>query len=111
MAVFVIVRICPPLVNEFIVKLRTFIFRDLVSVSHFYDKFCLPCVMLFNWKKCLFYLQLLISLSGDVYLNPRPVAPGIFFCVDFVMRLFLMWTKLRAMIMVKNGFMCFVTNI
>ena len=27
-----------------------------------------------------FYLQLLLSLSGDVHLNPGPVSPGVFLC-------------------------------
>ena len=58
----------------------TVTFKDLVPVSRFYDEFRSPRAMLFNWKKCPFYLQLLLSLSGDVHLNPGPVSPSVFMC-------------------------------
>ena len=58
----------------------TVTFKDLVPVSRFYDEFRSPRAMLFNWKKCPFYLQLLLSLNGDVHLNPGPLPPGVFLC-------------------------------
>ena len=41
-----------------------------LSVSNFYNQFRLPRVMIFNWRKRPFYLQLLLLLCGDVHLNP-----------------------------------------
>ena len=58
----------------------TVTFKDLVAVSRFYDEFRSSRAMLFNWRKCPFYLQLLLSLSGGVHLNPGPVSPGVFLC-------------------------------
>ena len=78
-AVSVIVRTYPPLMDDVYCKV-TFTFKDLVSVSRFYDEFRSPLAMLFNWRKRPFYLQLLFSLSGDVHFNPGPVSPGIFLC-------------------------------
>ena len=70
-----IVRTYTPLMDVF-----TVIFKDLVPISRFHDEFCSPRAMLFNWRKFPFYLQLLLSLSGDVHLNPGLVSPGVFLC-------------------------------
>ena len=59
-------------------------FRIYWDVLRFYDKFRSPCIMLLNWRKRPFYLKLLLSLSGDVHLNPGPDFPcGI--CGDSVL--------------------------
>ena len=47
-------------------------FNNFLPVSDFHDQFRLPRVMCFNWRKRPFYLQLLLSLCGDVHLNPGP---------------------------------------
>ena len=48
--------------------------------TQLYDRFCLPRVLLFNWRKRPLYLQLLLLLSGDIHLNPGPISPVIFLC-------------------------------
>jgi len=41
-------------------------------VSSLYDCFKSPHVVLFNWNRRPFYLNLLLSLCGDIHLNPGP---------------------------------------
>jgi len=45
------------------------------TVSRFYDESRTLDVVLFNWSKRPFYLKLLISLCGDIHLNPGPDFP------------------------------------
>ena len=47
-------------------------FNDFLPVSNFYDQFRSPRVMCLNWRKHPLYLQLLLSLCGDIHLNPGP---------------------------------------
>ena len=50
---------------------RSFLLEQyLFMCSH--EEFRSPRVVLLNWKTHPFYLKLLLSLSGDVHLNPGP---------------------------------------
>ena len=46
----------------------------MLLVSRFYDDFRSPRVALLNWRRHPTYLQLLLTLCGNVHLNPGPVS-------------------------------------
>ena len=68
----VLIRVHPPLLDVVDTLQLYGCFNNFLPVSNFYNLFRLPRVMCFNWRKHLFYLQLLLSLCGDVHLNPGP---------------------------------------